>query len=92
MKGDHEKKPFVLYQGAIEKEIKFDKANLIIADSLFHGDLAHAKNIKNTPMELGAFLEKLQMRYSNWVTVADLTGIAIEDLQVTKVVFSKLFV
>ena len=73
----------------------FDKANLIIVDSLSqcsqYGDLAYANHIKkNTPMELGTFLEKPQIRHHNWITVADLTGIAIEDLQVAKAVFSKL--
>jgi ornithine cyclodeaminase len=72
----------------------FDKADLILADCLSqcgqYGDLAHAKDVRNTPIELGAFLDKRQMRQKNWITVADLTGIAIEDLQIAKAVFSKM--
>ncbi len=73
----------------------FDKADLIIVDSLSqcsqYGDLAHVKHRLNNPIiELGTFLKKPQIRHDNLITVADLTGIAIEDLQVAKAVFAKL--
>ncbi len=73
----------------------FDKADLVIVDSLSqcsqYGDLSHVKDIQNKPiMELGAFLEKPKIRHKHLITVVDLTGIAIEDLQVAKAVFSSL--
>ncbi len=73
----------------------FDSANLIIVDSLSqcseYGDLAYVKQIdKEKVMELGAFIESPCKRHDSWITVADLTGVAIEDLQVAKIVFSRL--
>ena len=73
----------------------FDMADLIVADSLSqcleYGDIAKAKNLENKKLvELGALLKTPLVRQNNWITVADLTGIAIEDLQIAKAIFSKL--
>lgn len=73
----------------------FDRADLILVDSLSqcsrHGDLSHAKNVDlDSVIELGTFLEKPLKRQENWITVADLTGIAVEDLQIAKAILSKL--
>lgn len=73
----------------------FHKANLIVADSVSqcfqYGDLSYAKNIAHSSViEIGAFLNTPQVRQEQWITVADLTGIAIEDLQIAKAVYSRL--
>lgn len=72
-----------------------DRADLIIVDSLSqcleYGDLAHAKGIKDKSIiELGAFIEEPRARAKTSITVADLTGVAVEDLQVAKSVFYRL--
>lgn len=76
-------------------ESVFDRADLIIVDSLSqcssYGDLSHAKNVDlNHVIELGKWLQESRKRQSHWVTVADLTGLAIEDLQVAKGIHSRL--
>ena len=76
-------------------ESVFSCADLIIADSLLqcasYGDLSHAKKTDlNSVIELGKWLQDPQKRESHWITVADLTGLAIEDLQVAKAVYRKL--
>ncbi len=74
----------------------FEVANLIAVDSLSqclaYGDLSHAKHvIKNQNIvELGTLIKSPCVRQNEWITVADLTGIAIEDLQVAKAIFNKL--
>lgn len=73
----------------------FERSDLIIADSLSqclkYGDLAKAKNFPHQKLiELGEFLMTPRKRESHWITAADLTGIAIEDLQIAKAVYSKL--
>lgn len=73
----------------------FDRADLIVVDSLSqcssYGDLSHAKNIDlSSVIELGKLLENYQKRQPDWITIADLTGIAIEDLQVAKAIHTKL--
>jgi ornithine cyclodeaminase len=73
----------------------FEQADLIIVDSLTqclsHGDLSHAKNIDvSSIIELGTWIQKPRQRKRHWITVADLTGLAIEDLQVAKAVYSIL--
>jgi ornithine cyclodeaminase len=73
----------------------FDVSDLIVADSLSqcleYGDLAKAKNLESKRLlELGALLKTPHARQDHWITVADLTGVAIEDLQIAKAVFSKL--
>lgn len=73
----------------------FAVSDLIVADSLSqcleYGDLSKAKNLEDKQLlELGALLKAPRVREDNWITVADLTGVAIEDLQIAKAVFSKL--
>lgn len=75
----------------------FDKADLIIVDSLTqcskYGDLAHVKQIDNEKiMELGTIIETPIQRQDHWITVADLTGVSIEDVQIAKSVYSKLII
>jgi ornithine cyclodeaminase len=76
-------------------ESVFDRADLIIVDSLqqcsCYGDLSHAKNADlNSVIELGKWLQEARKREPHWITVADLTGLAIEDLQVAKAIYAKL--
>lgn len=73
----------------------FNKANLIVADSLEqcsrYGDLAHMPTLDDRPiMELGALLLTPQARSEDDITIADLTGVAIEDLQIAKAIYHKL--
>ncbi|MDB6082090.1 MAG: ocd [Chlamydiia bacterium] len=76
-------------------ESVFDRADLIIVDSLqqcsSYGDLSHAKNEDlHSVIELGKLLQEPRKRQPHWITVADLTGLAIEDLQVAKAIYTKL--
>jgi ornithine cyclodeaminase len=73
----------------------FDIADLIVVDSFSqcsrYGDLAHANAIESKLIiELGTFLKMPQARQENWITVADLTGVAVEDLQIANAVFANL--
>jgi len=74
----------------------FGSADLIIVDSLSqcldHGDLSHAKSESKdkTVMEIGTLLKEPLERKEQWITVADLTGVAIEDLQVAKAIYHQL--
>lgn len=73
----------------------FGCADLIIVDSLSqcssYGDLSHAKNVNlDSVIELGKWLQDPRERQPHWITVADLTGLAIEDLQVAKAVYTNL--
>lgn len=77
-------------------ESVFDKADLIVADSLqqclAYGDLSYAKAVNRVKIyELGALLKKPLVRAKDWITVADLTGVAIADLQAAKYAYSTLF-
>lgn len=76
-------------------ESVFDCANLIVVDSLTqcssYGDLSKAKNIDlRSVIELGQLIENPKKRKPDWITVADLTGVAIEDLQIAKAIYMKL--
>jgi ornithine cyclodeaminase len=76
-------------------ETVFDCADLIVVDSLLqcsrYGDLSHAKKVDlNSVIELGKWIQKPRERHPDWITVADLTGLAIEDLQIAKAVYTKL--
>lgn len=76
-------------------ETVFARADLIVVDNLSqctrYGDLSHAKNVDlNSVIELGDRLRKPRKRNPEWITVADLTGVAIEDLQIAKAVYNKL--
>lgn len=78
-----------------ENETVFDRADLIVVDSLSqcssYGDLSHAKTVDlDFVIELGKWLQKPQERPLQWITVADLARLAIEDLQVAKAIYTKL--
>ncbi len=48
------------------------------------------KNVNlSSVMELGRLVEEPQTRKSEWIIVADLTGLGIEDLQVAKAIYAK---
>lgn len=65
----------------------FARADKIYVDSLSQckqfGDLSHAVSYCE-PIELGKYLEAPFAREAEWVTVADLTGLGVEDLQIAK--------
>ena len=75
------------------------KADLIIADSIsqckVRGEISHAmsKNLisSNEVIELGSILsgEKRGRTSKDQISVADLTGVAVQDLQIAKVVYEK---
>lgn len=79
------------------EETLFDKADMVVADSISQcierGDIAHAirKNIinENKIIELGNIIcGKEQGRTSdNQITIADLTGLAVQDIKVAKAVY-----
>lgn len=76
-------------------ESVFACADVKVVDSLDqcsqYGDLSHAKNIDlSTVIELGKWIQEPLERNANWITVADLTGIAIEDLQVATSIYEAL--
>lgn len=76
-------------------ETVFGCADMIVVDSLSqcssYGDLSHAKNVDlDSIIELGKWLQEPRERQPHWITVADLTGLAIEDLQVAKAIYAKL--
>ncbi len=78
----------------------FDKADIIVADSkdqcIDHGDIGYAvrdgiidpKKI----VELGNVIHDKKLRRSSdqQITIADLTGVAIQDIQITKYVYLAL--
>lgn len=71
----------------------FDVADVIVVDSLSQcsqfGDLAHAKNVElNSVFEIGNWIRASIKRKPHWITIADLTGTAIADLQVAKSIFT----
>ena len=86
-KGKHELDPLII-----------GKADIVIADSieqcLDHGELAHgvAHNIdfKSKLKELGTFIkENLSRTSDDQITLADLTGVAVQDIQMAKLVYKK---
>jgi ornithine cyclodeaminase len=76
------------------------KANILVADSIEqcadHGELSHAlkENLisKDKLVELGNVIEntKLRRQSDNEITIADLTGVAVQDIQIAKYVYIKL--
>jgi ornithine cyclodeaminase len=74
------------------------KADLVIADSLQQcqafGDLSYVKDLSSIPrlMELGQWLKnkKSLTREKEWITIADLTGVAVADIQIAQDVYKKL--
>ncbi|HEY5690806.1 MAG TPA: hypothetical protein VIS49_05045 [Cyclobacteriaceae bacterium] len=76
----------------------FGKASIIVADSksqcIDHGDIFHAiqNNIitENQIIELGTLISKGPSRKNNIeITIADLTGVAIQDIQIAKYIYQK---
>ena len=77
----------------------FNRADLIIADSIsqcqVRGEISHAlsKNIISSDeiIELGSILSgKRQGRTSkDQISVVDLTGVAVQDLQIAKAIYEK---
>jgi ornithine cyclodeaminase len=74
----------------------FSKADIIVADSkdqcIDHGDIAYAVTNQiidpSRIIELGELIENKNLRRKNdqQITIADLTGVAIQDIQITKYV------
>ncbi len=76
----------------------FEMAALVIADSksqcIDHGDIFHPVHHgiikKDQVMELGTFISTGQKRGNdNTITIADLTGVAIQDIQIAKLIYQK---
>lgn len=74
----------------------FLKANTIVADSISqcfqYGDLSYAKDLVDASMvfELGNFIKLGSKRKEQEISIADLTGLGIEDLQIAKYVYKRL--
>ncbi|MBX7170847.1 MAG: hypothetical protein K1X72_07815 [Pyrinomonadaceae bacterium] len=84
-------------EGKQELEAKiFDLADIVVADSLAqcvdHGDLSHANIAKESIIELGNVVSNpdFQRKTDEQITVADLTGVAVQDIQIAKYVYQKL--
>jgi ornithine cyclodeaminase len=83
----------------LEAEI-FESAEIVVADSISqcvdHGDLSHAIKgeiiSKDKIIELGNVIADphLQRKTEEQITVADLTGVAVQDIQIAKYVYQKL--
>lgn len=76
----------------------FGKASLVIADSksqcIDHGDIFHPiyESVvrEDQVIELGTLITSSQKRKSTTdITIADLTGVAIQDIQIAKLVYQK---
>ncbi|MFW9777204.1 MAG: ornithine cyclodeaminase family protein [Candidatus Heimdallarchaeota archaeon] len=75
-------------------------ADRVISDSLFQAEsrgecyraMKNKTITKNDIIELGTMItnKDLQRQSDDEITVADLTGVAIQDIQISKAVFSKL--
>lgn len=78
----------------------FELADIVVADSIsqcvHHGDISHAvkANIisKDKIIELGNVIANpdLQRNNNEQITVADLTGVAVQDIQIAKYIYRKL--
>ena len=76
------------------------KADLIVADSieqcLIRGEIYHALKAgliqKDNLLELGNVINhpKLSRQSDDQITIADLTGVAVQDIQITKAVYQAL--
>ena len=77
----------------------FKRADLIITDSIsqckVRGEISHAllKNLISSDevIELGSILSGIRRGRTskNQISVADLTGVAVQDLQIAKAVYEK---
>lgn len=84
-------------EGKQELEAKiFELADIVVADSIVqcvdHGDLSYANIAKERLIELGKVVANsgLQRKNDEQITVADLTGVAVQDIQIAKYVYQKL--
>lgn len=73
----------------------FQYADLIAVDSFeqcsSYGDLSHAPLVDlKRVFELGKLMQEPPKREPHWITIADLTGLAIEDLQIAKAIYKRL--
>jgi ornithine cyclodeaminase len=77
----------------------FQKADIILADSIAqcvdHGDISHAIEAKlldeSKIVALGTFIKQGLHRENNQqITVTDLTGVAIQDIQIAKIVYESI--
>lgn len=75
----------------------FTRASAIVVDSaaqcIDHGEVYHAINEKkissNQLTELGTYIVQ-KKRKDNGITIADLTGVAVQDIQIAKYVYQKI--
>lgn len=84
-------------EGKQELDAKiFDLADIIVADSIEqcvdHGDLSQANIAKDKIIELGRMIVSpdLHRKTEEQITVADLTGVAVQDIQIAKYVYQRL--
>ncbi len=72
----------------------FAKADQILVDNLAqclkYGDLSHAKISLEKVQEIGTALQSHYVRKQDAITIADLTGVAIEDVQIAKAITDQL--
>ena len=74
----------------------FELADIVVADSIGqcvdHGDISHANIAEDKINELGNVIANpdLQRKNDKQITVADLTGVAVQDIQIAKYVYQKL--
>lgn len=73
----------------------FELADIVVADSIGqcvdHGDISHANISKDKINEFGNVIVNpdLQRKNDEQITVADLTGVAVQDIQIAKYVYQK---
>lgn len=74
----------------------FELADIVVADSIEqcvdHGDISHTNIAQDKIIELGNIIANpdLQRKNDEQITVADLTGVAVQDIQIAKYVYKKL--
>lgn len=79
----------------LDKQI-FELADIVVADSIGqcvdHGDISDANIAEDKINELGNVIANpdLQRKNDKQITVADLTGVAVQDIQIAKYVYQKL--
>ncbi len=72
------------------------KADIVVADSISqcvdYGEISHATNVVLQIRELGSVIEnpRLQRRDNEQLTVADLTGVAVQDAKIAALVYDRL--
>ena len=77
----------------LEDEV-LGEADLVLVDSLAQceqlGELQHVPGARERAVEIGAFLEKPGTIAADAITVADFTGLGVEDLAIAEYVWSRL--